>query len=312
MSADAGIAVALGSVLGLGLWALAMLLPPLRRPQLADRIAPYVADISPVAREQSGRRSTDPLPVVAALLVPVLRALRWILGLVGADQGLVLRRLGQSGGPALEQYRLSQLLWALGAFAASTALAVVVYATGRLPLPVAALLPLFGAVFGIVLRDQALARAARRRVARIEEELPTVLEFLSLSLAAGEAITDALDRVARVSAGGELGGEFRRVMAEVSTGIPFPVALREFEHRLSMPVLARCVDQILGALERGTPVAAVLLDHAHDGRDRAKRRLLESAGKKEVAMLVPLVFLILPLSIIIAVFPGAFVLRTGF
>jgi len=54
-----------------------------------------------------------------------------------------------------------------------------------------------------------------------------------------------------------------------------------------MPMLSRCVDQILGALERGSPVAAVLLDHAHDGRDTAKRRLLESAGKKEVAMHVP-------------------------
>lgn len=312
MTPDAGWALCFGAVLGLGLWALAMLLPPLRRPRLADRIAPYIADISPTARSTAARRSTDPLPVVGALLVPVLRALRWVLGLVGADQQLVVRRLGQAGGPTLEHYRLLQLLWALTGFATASALAVFSYSSGRFPLPLAALLPLLGAVLGIVLRDQLLALAATRRLTRIEEELPTVLEFLSLSLAAGEAITDALDRVARIGSSGELGAEFRRVMAEVSTGVPFAAALREFETRLAMPVLSRCVDQILGALERGTPVAAVLLDHAHDGRDAAKRRLLESAGKKEVAMLVPLVFLILPLSIIIAVFPGAFVRRTGF
>lgn len=298
MSPDAGWALCFGSLMGLGLWALAMLLPPLSRPRLADRIAPYVADISPDARARAARRSTDPLPVVGALLVPTLRALRWILGLVGADQELVVRRLGQAGGQALEHYRLLQLLWALAGFAVASALAVFSYGSGRLPLPLAALLPLLGAVLGVVLRDQLLALAAARRRARIEEELPTVLEFLSLSLAAGEAITDALDRVARIGSSGELGAEFRRVMADVSTGIPFATALRDLETRLSMPVLSRCVDQILGALERGTPVAAVLLDHAHDGRDAAKRRLLESAGKKEVAMLVPLVFLILPLSII--------------
>jgi tight adherence protein C len=212
----------------------------------------------------------------------------------------------------LERYRLLQLLWGLGGFAVAAALAVFSFSNGRLPLPFAAPLPAVGAVAGIVLRDQLLALAASRRLARIEEELPTVLEFLSLSLAAGEAITDAMDRVARIGSSGELGREFRRVMADVSTGIPFATALRQFEARLAMPMLSRCVDQILGALERGTPVAAVLLDHAHDGRDTAKRRLLESAGKKEVAMLVPLVFLILPLSIIIAVFPGVFVLRTGF
>ena len=312
MSADGAWALSLGAILGVGLWALAMLLPALGRPRLADRIAPYVADLSSDARSQAARRSTYPLPVLGTLLVPVLRAVRWSLGLVGADQELVIRRLGQAGGPTLERYRLLQLLWGLGGFAVAAALAVFSFSNGRLPLPFAAPLPAVGAVAGIVLRDQLLALAASRRLARIEEELPTVLEFLSLSLAAGEAITDAMDRVARIGSSGELGREFRRVMADVSTGIPFATALRQFEARLAMPMLSPCVDQILGALERGTPVAAVLLDHAHDGRDTAKRRLLESAGKKEVAMLVPLVFLILPLSIIIAVFPGVFVLRTGF
>ena len=47
-------------------------------------------------------------------------------------------------------------------------------------------------------------------------------------------------------------------------------------------------------------------------RDDAKRELLELAGKKEVAMLVPLVFLILPITIVIAIFPGLFVLQLGF
>lgn len=312
MSADAGWASCLGALLGLGLWALAMLLPPLGRPRLADRIAPYVADISADARLRVARRSTDPLPVLGTLLVPVLRALRWVLGLIGADQDLVVRRLGQAGGPLLEQYRLLQLLWALAGFAIASGMAVLAYGSGRLALPLAVLVPPLGAGLGILLRDRLLAMAAARRLARIEEELPTVLEFLSLSLAAGEAITDALDRVARIGSSGELGGEFRLVMAEVSTGIPFATALRALDTRLSVPVVSRCVDQILGALERGTPVAGVLLDHAEDGRDTAKRQLLESAGKKEIAMLVPLVFLILPLSIIIAVFPGAFVLRTGF
>lgn len=312
MSESAGWASGFGVLLGLGLWALAMLLPPLRRPRLADRIAPYVADLSSNARARAARRSTDPLPVLGTLLVPVLRGLRWVLGLIGADQELVLRRLGQAGGPTLEQYRLSQLLWALAGFAIASLFAVLGYGSGRLVLPLAVLVPPMGAGFGILLRDRLLALAASRRLARIEEELPTVLEFLSLSLAAGEAITDALDRVARIGSSGELGGEFRLVMAEVSTGVPFAAALRAFDTRLTMPVVSRCIDQVLGALERGTPVATVLLDQAQDGRDTAKRRLLESAGKKEIAMLVPLVFLILPLSIIIAVFPGAFVLRTGF
>jgi tight adherence protein C len=39
---------------------------------------------------------------------------------------------------------------------------------------------------------------------------------------------------------------------------------------------------------------------AQDAREGAKRELLETSGKKEVAMMVPLVFLILPITIAIA------------
>jgi tight adherence protein C len=55
----------------------------------------------------------------------------------------------------------------------------------------------------------------------------------------------------------------------------------------------------------------VLLAHAQDSRDDAKRRLLEAAGRKEVAMMVPLVFLILPVTIAFAIFPGILVLQLG-
>ncbi len=50
---------------------------------------------------------------------------------------------------------------------------------------------------------------------------------------------------------------------------------------------------------------------ALDAREDAKRSLIEQAGRKEIWMLFPLVFLILPLSILFAVFPGIFMLRLG-
>ena len=81
---------------------------------------------------------------------------------------------------------------------------------------------------------------------------------------------------------------------------------------LQLPAFSRCVEQIIGALERGTPLAEVLRAQAQDVRDDSKRVLLEVAGKKEVAMMVPLVFLILPTTIAFAIFPGIFVLQLGF
>ena len=43
----------------------------------------------------------------------------------------------------------------------------------------------------------------------------------------------------------------------------------------------------------------------------AKRTLIEQAGRKEIYMLLPLVFMVLPLSVLVAVFPGIVMLRLG-
>ena len=111
---------------------------------------------------------------------------------------------------------------------------------------------------------------------------------------------------------GALAGEIAGVVAGVNTGLPLGESLTGFANGLRLPALSRCVEQITGALERGTPLSEVLRAQAQDGRDEAKRELLEVAGKKEVAMLVPLVFLILPTTIVFAIFPGIFVLQMGF
>ena len=39
-------------------------------------------------------------------------------------------------------------------------------------------------------------------------------------------------------------------------------------------------------------------------REAGRRSLLESAGKREIAMMVPVVFLVLPVTLLFALFPG--------
>jgi tight adherence protein C len=156
-----------------------------------------------------------------------------------------------------------------------------------------------------------LSVAAKARVKRIESQLPAVWEFLSLSLSAGESLPEALKRMASIGHG-DITDEFRVVVLDVQLGIPLTTALQNMERKLKISVLSRGIEQILGALNRGTPIASVLQAHALDAREDSKRRLLESAGQKEVAMLVPLVFLILPVTIVFAVFPGLLVIQSGF
>ena len=100
-------------------------------------------------------------------------------------------------------------------------------------------------------------------------------------------------------------------MVAVGTGSSLPDALAGLSDRLQIPALSRTVDQLIAAIDRGAPLAGVLHAQALDAREGAKRALIERAGRKEIYMLIPLVFLILPLSVLFAVFPGVFMLRLG-
>ncbi len=312
LNAIGALALLVGTVLGLGLWLVMSAVPRLGRPRLVERVAPYVADISPVARAMLDRRPADPGPVLGLLVAPVAqRARRLASEWLGGDEAIA-KRLRQAGSRAsVERFRGEQLAWAAAGLVIGAALALFVPTFEGLPAIVRLATPVIAAALGAALRDWVLQRRARRRLARISAELPTVLEFLTLSLTAGEGMLDAVRRVASAGSG-ELPGEFARVVSEVGTGVPLGRALAELRDGLEHPALSRAIDQVLGALDRGAPLAAVLRSQAGDARDAAKRDLIELAGRKEIAMLVPLIFLILPVTVAFALFPGYLVLQAGF
>lgn len=312
MTGLAPLAILCGLGLGLGLWILVSLAPRLSRPSLSARVAPYVLDVSSDARELLDRQTADPLPVFGAMLGPFATLVqRKVTSLVGGNE-LIAMRLRQAGSTIrVEEFRSRQLVWAAAAAALAVVVSLAFGSIKALPFAAPVALVIAASVGGFLARDYILQRAARARVQRMTKELPTVLEFLTLSLSAGESILDAVRRIGRISRG-ELAAELSTVSREVSTGLPLADSLDRLSSQLRMPPLTRAVEQITGALERGTPLAEVLRAQAQDARENAKRELLEISGKKEVAMLVPLVFLILPITIAIAIFPGLFVLQLGF
>jgi tight adherence protein C len=58
------------------------------------------------------------------------------------------------------------------------------------------------------------------------------------------------------------------------------------------------------AVERGTPMLPMLDSFAADIRSNNQRKLLEKAAQKEVWMMIPVVFGILPAVTAVAVFPA--------
>ena len=312
MTASIALAVAAGAVLGLGLWMLVSLVPRLGRPRLTTRLAPYLVDMSAEAREMLRDRRTDPLPVLGAMTAPVIDAALRMIETVFGGEATIRTRLRQSGSTAaVGSHRTRQLVDASLGAAAGLALGLIAGRQGLTMIPAGLAGMVGGLIVGVAVTDALLGRAARRRVARIAQEFPTVVEFLALSVAAGESIHDAVRRAAATGSG-ELAGELARVEHRTGAGQALTMSLAELRDDLQIPAVSRLVDQVLAALDRGTPLADVLRAHALDARDESKRVLLEAAGTREVAMLVPLVFLILPVTVLFAVFPGLMVLQLGF
>ena len=303
MSASTGLA--LGLAFGGGLWLAATGTPRARRVTLDHRLGPYLRDAPRPSRLLDLQQSLTPFPTLERILRPVLADLvrfveRWIGGLTS-----VRRRLEQLGrGTTVEQFRAEQVLCGGFGLACALGLTLLTLARGSVPSPLvllgSAVLFTLGGVLG---RDRYLTQQVARREERMLEEFPTVAELLALAVTAGEGPVGALERVNRLS-GGELSRELGRALDEARAGIGLVQALGGIATRTSLAPLARFVDGVAVAVERGTPLAEVLRAQAVDVREAGKRQLLERAGRKEIAMMVPVVFLVLPVTILFALFPG--------
>ena len=127
-------------------------------------------------------------------------------------------------------------------------------------------------------------------------------------MAAGESPVSALDRVVRRSHGA-LSEDLAQVLARVRTGEPVGTAFETLARSTGLPIVARFATGITVAMERGTPLADVLHAQAADVREAGRRLLIETAARKEIAMMAPVVFFVLPVTILFAFYPGVLGLR---
>jgi tight adherence protein C len=222
-----------------------------------------------------------------------------------ADLGLRLKQAGSRADPG--GFRLERLAWsALGAVA-GLGLGLALTATGS-PAATAIVLGATGAVVGWAARDLALRRQVRARQRVIERQLPMLADLLALGVSAGASPMAALER-ASASMAGPLAADVDAVAADIRGGAPVDESLRSLGGRTGVGAVQRFVDGLLVARERGTPIAEVVRAQADDARTDERRRLVEAAGRKDVSMLIPIVFLILPTVVLIALFPGVQSLR---
>ena len=300
LGAGLGLLAALGALLAI------RSAPPMRPIRLADRVAPYLAD-SPAPSRLLARTTTPaaPLDVARRLLGPAATGLvRWLDRMVGGSAS-VRRRLGGLGLPAdVEAFRMEQVVWAgLGMIGGAVGLTALTYLRGGVDPVLVIGAALIGAAGGVLGRDWWLTQQVRRRERAMLAEFPVIADLLALAVLAGEAPVDAMQRVCRLTRG-ELTRDLQGALDEARAGTPITRALGGLAERTTLEPFSRFLQGLLVAIERGTPLAEVLRAQATDVREFTKRALLEAGGRKELQMMVPVVFLILPVTVLFALYPG--------
>jgi tight adherence protein C len=295
-----------GGLLGLtaaaGLLLLLARVAAVRRPQLADRVLPFLRDLprSGVGAIPAPR----PTNAAAAVFGPLLRTAATTVERVLGGASSVRRRLERAGvDRTVHDFRVEQVLWGLAAFAVAAAYGVLDALADPRGALTSAVVCVVAFVAGVLGRDSHLTGQVKARERQILAEFPTVAELLALSVAAGEGPVSALDRVCRRS-GGELSRDLAGVLGAVRTGEPVPAAFDRMAARTGLPLVARFAQGIAVAVERGTPLADVLHAQAADVREAGRRELIEIAARREVLMMVPVVFLVLPVTVLFAFWPG--------
>ena len=190
----------------------------------------------------------------------------------------------------------------------------------------------------------------RKRIERIELELPQYLEMFYILITSGMSVLSALkvlgergDADSRGRGDAQLGDFAQRgkksmnqvVFAEFVRDLPRGIsstrgafgkgslrdvitevlkeveAGRSIENSIDVTVMStgseqlrRFSDAVILGMERGSSMGQSLRNLISETRNQAKVLVMQRAGKAEIQLLIPVVFLILPISVMFAIWPS--------
>lgn len=142
-------------------------------------------------------------------------------------------------------------------------------------------------------------------------EMPQQLDLMGAMLSNGENFYSVLTSQTNLATGNFAAG-LGRAKRRLELGESLEQALELLERESNSPMVSEFANKVVIALTRGTPMAQQLEFLSETARAQLRNQLLKQAGKNELKMLVPMVFLILPVTILFAVFPSLQLLQSGF
>ena len=224
-----------------------------------------------------------------------------LLPVSGKAQKQLEERLRKAGKKTTaREYLANHLFYALlivcGLFAAARFLL-------KLQGTLCALAAIYGAACYYVVAKFLLGKQTTQRKDRIENEMPEILDLLSVSVSAGLGFDQALQYVTE-KCDGPFSEEMSVAQREIKLGRPRDEALKNLAARCEVEALNVFVSAIIQADTLGIAISNVLSVQAENVRQMQKQKIEEKAAKLPVKILIPLVLCIFPVMFIILLGPA--------
>ena len=139
----------------------------------------------------------------------------------------------------------------------------------------------------------------------INEELVNILQMLSIMISAGESPMMALRYISQRSVG-YIPELIDQSFLKYESGRNLAQTLEQIAVATGSSQVRRLTNSIQIANQRGTPILDVLNNQVQSLNKQINLALLKKSGKSEIALLIPVVFLILPVSISFAIWPSIY------
>jgi tight adherence protein C len=167
-----------------------------------------------------------------------------------------------------------------------------------------------GAAFGWAVPSVLIKGRGTRRLAKIDKELPELIDLLIATVEAGMSFGASLNLVGgRVQ--GPLGDELRLAIRHQNLGISTSQALEEMLERCESMSMRAFVRTVVRGESLGLSIAPILRELATDMRRRRRQAAQERMHKAPVKILFPLMFLIMPALMIVLFYPAAHAVMSG-
>jgi tight adherence protein C len=142
----------------------------------------------------------------------------------------------------------------------------------------------------------------------VNEELVNILQMLSIMISAGESPIMALRYISQRSVG-YIPTLIKQSFSKYESGNNLTQTLEYIAAATGSSAVRRLTNSIQIAIQRGTPILDVLNNQVQSLNKQINLALLKKSGKSEITLLIPVVFLILPVSISFAIWPSIYSLN---